>query len=646
MVLMCIVGELGSGKTLTLTYLAWKNFYKKGRDVYSNYNLYDIPHTKVQSLNDLEKMRDGFFAGDELWLWLDCLEPSSMVTKNSGEVLEAEEVYKGHLRGSNPNLLSFNDDMQNSDGEIRNARKREIKEDESVYKVNLSNRDVVVSRDHRFPVFKQKEIETKTTEELEEGDYLLVPKKLDAPEDREITPTEAQILGYIFTDGHIYIGGDLWGAEAKIDDKDKETLEEYVPLFESIGFEARIHNYPSSAGAYTMKAGHKKNEAKLKELKDMLDVEGVPKEVMRSDNEVLAAFLRGVFDGDGGVRVEDVDSYSQRTGKITLANNNLNFLREVKQLLLRFGIETNRIITTEHEGGDGHSFRLAIRKLGSIIKFYEEIGFDHPKRKEKLEEFVEGLEKGSENKCYGKDDLIPVDKLLPQMLDKTMEEYPISHLAEDCDTSKIVRTDYYDHAINRGFLEKILENVEENVDELPEEFYQLKKIVDSDVKFKKVQEIERIDDPDFDHLIEFEVLPNRNYLAEGIYVHNSRTSGKQMNKVTSDILLKSRKRGLTYCFSAQNLKQVDSRVRKVIDFTVYPVMKANEQIVQALVFQGSNPNEGNYMRTLRFRPRPVYKLYDSREEVSPLKQKSKKPFVEVFNSPRDLENDSEDYEVI
>lgn len=71
MVLFAIVGELGAGKTIGLTYLAWTNWFKKGRKIYSNYNLYGIPFTKVKSMPDLEKMQQGFFAGDELWLWID-----------------------------------------------------------------------------------------------------------------------------------------------------------------------------------------------------------------------------------------------------------------------------------------------------------------------------------------------------------------------------------------------------------------------------------------------------------------------------------------------------------------------------------------------------------------------------------------------
>jgi hypothetical protein len=85
MVLIAIVGELGVGKTLTLTYLSWNNWFYKKRKIYANYNLYGIPFTPVKSLEALKKMipsetptldqllsqNEIFFAGDELWRWID-----------------------------------------------------------------------------------------------------------------------------------------------------------------------------------------------------------------------------------------------------------------------------------------------------------------------------------------------------------------------------------------------------------------------------------------------------------------------------------------------------------------------------------------------------------------------------------------------
>jgi hypothetical protein len=84
-VLIAVVGELGIGKTLTLTYLLWNNWYYKNRNVCANYNIYGIPFTPVRTLEDLQKMipahtptleelkvmKETVFGGDELWKWID-----------------------------------------------------------------------------------------------------------------------------------------------------------------------------------------------------------------------------------------------------------------------------------------------------------------------------------------------------------------------------------------------------------------------------------------------------------------------------------------------------------------------------------------------------------------------------------------------
>ena len=56
MVLVCITGELGVGKTLTLAYLVWNNWYFKGREIFTNFTVYGIPFVKIRYLNDLFKV--------------------------------------------------------------------------------------------------------------------------------------------------------------------------------------------------------------------------------------------------------------------------------------------------------------------------------------------------------------------------------------------------------------------------------------------------------------------------------------------------------------------------------------------------------------------------------------------------------------
>lgn len=63
MVLMAVTGNLGSGKTLSLTYLGYRNLMK-GLKIYANYHL-QMPYEYIGTVKQLDKMKEGFFAGDE-----------------------------------------------------------------------------------------------------------------------------------------------------------------------------------------------------------------------------------------------------------------------------------------------------------------------------------------------------------------------------------------------------------------------------------------------------------------------------------------------------------------------------------------------------------------------------------------------------
>lgn len=69
--IIAIVGQLGAGKTLAMTHLVSYNYTILKKAIYSNYHLKRIPYTPVTTLEQIDDMRDGVFAGDELWSWVD-----------------------------------------------------------------------------------------------------------------------------------------------------------------------------------------------------------------------------------------------------------------------------------------------------------------------------------------------------------------------------------------------------------------------------------------------------------------------------------------------------------------------------------------------------------------------------------------------
>jgi len=121
---------------------------------------------------------------------------------------------------------------------------------------------------------------------------------------------------------------------------------------------------------------------------------------------------------------------------------------------------------------------------------------------------------------------------------------------------------------------------------------------------------------------------------------DARASGSKKNRIIANILARSRKRGLTIAFTSQTLTQVDRRIREVIDFTAYPVLNANESICTVYVFMG--PKKKILQKVFRFRTYPVFRMYDTEEEVGDLEEfrtEEEKPKVElkeVYFPPRDI----------
>lgn len=99
-------------------------------------------------------------------------------------------------------------------------------------------------------------------------------------------------------------------------------------------------------------------------------------------------------------------------------------------------------------------------------------------------------------------------------------------------------------------------------------------------------------------------------------VIDSRCAKEEKNRFVASILLKSRKRGLTYFFTAQMLELLDKRVRKVIDFTSYPVMNAGESVCKIMIFRTGFPKEHHYMKTVYFKTGLVFDMFDTEEEIA------------------------------
>ncbi len=196
----------------------------------------------------------------------------------------------------------------------------------------------------------------------------------------------AGLFGYMLADGWVEkrrVGFVVNREEADILKKIEESFKN---CFDAL---VTTYDHPSASKKISY---YQVNRTRLAKLLSFLKEKRVPNSIFQSKDSVIASFLRWLYEGDGCV-------FSKGRGRtsVSLKSINLELLRDVQLLLLRFGIHSrilwedggrlvkikDRIITSNPSGS------LMIRRSESIIKFSQNIGFASKKKNDKLMEAVE-----------------------------------------------------------------------------------------------------------------------------------------------------------------------------------------------------------------------------------------------------------------
>jgi replicative DNA helicase Mcm len=195
----------------------------------------------------------------------------------------------------------------------------------------------------------------------------------------------ASLFGYILADG--------WVEKHRIEfivNKDELDILPKIEKFFKDCFDVTVTSYKHPLASRKI-IYYQANRTHLAKLLSFLNEKRVPSYIFQSGNFIVTSFLRWLYEGDGTV-------FSKGRGctSVSLKSNNIELLRDVQLLLLRFGIHS-RILW---EGKSRHtkikgreidsspSGSLMIRRSESIIKFWKNIGFVSEKKKSKLEEAV------------------------------------------------------------------------------------------------------------------------------------------------------------------------------------------------------------------------------------------------------------------
>jgi lon-related putative ATP-dependent protease len=183
---------------------------------------------------------------------------------------------------------------------------------------------------------------------------------------RRVTPALGSLFGYIIGDGWVDSNRERIGFVVAHDEED--ILPQLISFVkESFGIDPYIYTRSRAGRGMTMYYVEISNQDIYRNL-HFLKEKRVPDLILRSGNEVAASFLRWLFTADGTV-------YNHGRGRsgVSLKSKNVELLRDVQMLLLRFGIESR--INGFQSSSLSTVPALYITRGRDIIKFNKKIGF-------------------------------------------------------------------------------------------------------------------------------------------------------------------------------------------------------------------------------------------------------------------------------
>lgn len=432
-----------------------------------------------------------------------CLSPDTLIMKDNGEIIEIKDSH-------NPLFVM----SENFNSEISEKTLVVVKWEnkKKLFKVITCypRFEIKASEDHTFFVRAEKGIEKRILRNIKEGDYLIMPEKIDLnlkdqfldfnPEIKQhfnmkkvslpekITPTFSRILGYYLGDGSYEID------RITFFDNKKEFLDFYQNLIKKIfGIESDLR-FRESKNYWQLRV-YSRIISQLflsifSERNKTLN-EKIPPIILRSSNESLASFIAGFFDAEGYVS----------KGRVALGINNEILARQLQFSLLRLGIisSLNEYDNRKNPYSNNIRYTLAIDDLESLKKFKDNLKFSLIEKQKKVEDLINF--RSTRNKVR---QLVVNGKEIAEILKNS--GYSLRSFR--CPLFFVNKRQLSKELFKKRILNKI---VDEDLKKRLNLFYNSNLIT---VKIMKKQEI------GFKETVDIETK-NHNFIANGLIVHNS-----------------------------------------------------------------------------------------------------------------------------
>lgn len=313
---------------------------------------------------------------------------------------------------------------------------------------------------------------------------LFLPKKL--------TKELAQIIGYLAGDGSFE------KERISFSEQNKELAEYYKKKGSGFFNANNSTQFRVNKGYYQIRIYGKpivkfiqKNFPEIKKARDS----EIPMKILKSENEALAAFIKGFYDAEG---------YVTNKRGIGLGINNKKMAEQLRLSLLRFGIIASlyEYNNKRNPYSNNPRFTVDISDNESLELFSKSIGFSLKEKKEKLQKLIKGRKQIRSNVRQ----MFVSGKKIRKIIEEhgyNLELFPKvnSFFRNERQMSKKV----FDESILKYIKDKKLKTKLKRLMEIPLIPAKINKIVKSNKKTG---------------LVDISVS-NQNFIANGLIVHNS-----------------------------------------------------------------------------------------------------------------------------
>ena len=449
-----------------------------------------------------------------------CVSPNTLLQAQYGEIKKVSEVKIGEKICS----LDFNT-LNITYAKVTDKKKRKT-ESTILIKTNSPTFSIEVTPEHRFFIVDDDGFREKIAEELKEGDYLLIAKKLKVKtiENELQEPNLFQLLGYIIGDATFEKN------RFRVYEKSKNTILFYQKLVKKL-FDTTTH-LRFRKGCYELTVYGKR-------ILDFLKLEfgsfkrsryrKIPKAVMMADKQNLSAFIRGLFDAEGYI--------SQRMIGITMSSEQI--IKTLQILLLRFSIVSS---VRESETDKKKFYTLRITDRDSISKF-KLIGFSSRSKNEKFKK-IQKNSHSYENKVLK----VPINGKLIRKLAKEVgiTRKEMKSVIPFLSGKRNISYEVFNKRVLPILEEKLIDRKKRNF---------IHRLVSSNIIKAKIKSVKRIKKNS--EFYDLEINPTGNFIANGIVVHNSQMRYQRVREgLINDFLKKVGEQASNLFLKEKDLKGV------------------------------------------------------------------------------------------